>query len=102
VDAVRDGWIFAGQHPDLAVDSVMARMPAGTDRSLVREMLLATLPYVATLVPPVLGEMDPAKWRAMSQACVEMGLLPRAEDPAAFLAGAFPPGLNPPTGTGLR
>ncbi len=100
VDVVRGGWRLASEHPDLAVDAVMARMPAGTDRSLVRDMLLATLPYVATPVPPILGEMDPAKWRGMSRACVEMGLLPKAEDPATFLAGAFSPPVRVLESTG--
>lgn len=104
VDAVRGGWRLTSERPDLAVDAVMARMPAGTDRSLVREMLLATLPYVTTPVPPILGEMDPAKWRGMSEAGVEMGLLPGAEDPARFLAGAFSPplGARDPRGSAPR
>lgn len=86
VGATRRGWVYAIAHPDEAVDSVMARMPQGGDRQLVRQMFLATVPFVAPRGAAPLGPMDSAKWHAMSAACIEMGLIPRAEDPGLFIA----------------
>lgn len=88
VDATRRGWAYAASHPDEAVTSVLARMPPGTEVRLEREMLVATLPFVSPSGARPLGPMDAAKWRAMSQACVEMGLIASPEDPALFLAPA--------------
>ena len=87
VGATREGWAYAIANPDRAVDAVMARMGAGADRALVRDMFLATVRFVAPGGEAPLGPMDPVKWRGMAAACVEMGILPRAEDPGVFLSG---------------
>jgi ABC-type nitrate/sulfonate/bicarbonate transport system substrate-binding protein len=85
IEGTRRGWAYALAHPDAAVDAVMPRMAVGTERALVREMFLATGPFVASAGAPPLGPVEASKWSSMSAACVEMGLLPRAEDPAAFV-----------------
>jgi len=86
VRGLRAGWAYAAAHPDDAVDAVGKRLAPGADRSLVRPMLLATLPYVAPPGATPLAPMEAAKWGGMSAAAVEMGLLAKAEDPAAFLS----------------
>ncbi len=86
VRALRQGWAYALAHPDVAAGAVLARMPPGTDPSLVRQMVEAEAPYVSPGGASPLGAMDKAKWSAMSGALVEMGLLSRAEEPGAFLA----------------
>lgn len=89
VEATRAGWERALAHPDAAVDSVMARMPAGTDRGLVRDMLMAAAPFVAPAGQAPLGPMEAAKWRGMEAACVDMGLIAAAHDPSAYLVAPF-------------
>jgi NitT/TauT family transport system substrate-binding protein len=86
VDATRRGWAFALAHPDPAVDSVMSRCKPGTDRALMREMFLASAPIVSPAGEQPLGPMSLPKWGGMSAACAEMGLVPRPEDPSAFVA----------------
>ena len=90
VRGLRAGWAYAAAHPEEAADAVQKRLAPGSDRGLVRAMLQATLPYVAAPGRAALAPMDAAKWSGMSAAAVEMGLLPRAEDPAAFLAAPAP------------
>jgi ABC-type nitrate/sulfonate/bicarbonate transport system substrate-binding protein len=89
IEATRRGWRYALAHPDAAVESVMARLSMGGDRALQRAMLAALAPYVAPPGVMPLGPMDVDKWMRMQLACVEMGLLPRAERPVDFL---FDPG----------
>jgi ABC-type nitrate/sulfonate/bicarbonate transport system substrate-binding protein len=89
IEATRRGWRYALAHPDAAVDRVIARLKPGSDRSLQRAMLVALGPYVAPAGGGPLGPMDVDKWMRMQLACVEMGLLPRAERPVDFL---FDPG----------
>lgn len=90
VRGLRAGWTYAAAHPEEAVDAVQRRAAPGSDRGLLRAMLQATLPYVAAPGATALAPMAAAKWGGMSAAAVEMGLLPRAEDPAAFLAAPPP------------
>jgi len=85
IEATRRGWRYALAHPDSAVDSVMARLKPGADRSLQRAMLEALRRYVAPAGEVPLGPMDVDKWMRMQLACVDMGLLPRAERPVDFL-----------------
>jgi ABC-type nitrate/sulfonate/bicarbonate transport system substrate-binding protein len=89
IEATRRGWRYALAHPAAAVDSVMTRLKPGADRLLQRSMLEALRPYVAPAGAVPLGPMDVDKWMRMQLACVEMGLLPRAEQPVDFL---FDPG----------
>jgi NitT/TauT family transport system substrate-binding protein len=90
VRGLRAGWTYAAAHPEEAVAAVQRRLAPGADRGLLAEMLAATFPYVAAPGAPALAPMAAAKWSSMSAAAVEMGLLPRAEDPAAFLAAPPP------------
>ncbi len=85
IEATRRGWRYALAHPDAAVDRVMTRLKPGADRSLQRAMLEALRSYVAPRGEVPLGPMDVDKWMRMQLACVEMGLLPRAERPVDFL-----------------
>jgi NitT/TauT family transport system substrate-binding protein len=90
VRGLRAGWAYAAAHPEEAVEAVERRLAPGADRGLLRSMLQATLPYVAAPGREALAPMDAAKWSGMSAAAAEMGLISRAEDPAAFLASPPP------------
>ncbi len=85
VDALRRGWSYALKHPEEAAEGVLRRMPAGADRSLVRDMISAEATFVSPPGEAPLGPMSPDKWLGMSRALAEMGLVPAAEAPAAFL-----------------
>ena len=85
IDALRKGWAYALAHPGEAADGVLRRMPAGTDPSLVQDMIRAEAPFVSPGGEAPLAPLSPAKWLGMSRALVEMGLVTRAEDPAAFV-----------------
>ncbi len=93
IDATRAGWVYAIGHPDQAADSVVARMAPGTDRSLVRDMVLETAKWVSPQGASPLGPMEASKWRGMASACVDMGLMTQAPDPARFLAAV--PAVTP-------
>ena len=97
IGATRRGWGHALAHPDSAVDSVMRRMPAGSDRSLQAEMLQALRPFLLADSPSPLGGLSPDKWARMERICVDMGLLKAVEPPSAFLAGNEPslPAVSP-------
>jgi ABC-type nitrate/sulfonate/bicarbonate transport system substrate-binding protein len=91
VDATRQGWTYAVAHPGEAADSVAARLGPEADRERVLRELTATLPFVSPAGRAPLGPMDPAKWSSTEDACVQMGLLARAEPPDRLMAG--PQGL---------
>lgn len=85
VGALRRGWSYALVHPEEAAAGVLRRMPAGADPSLIRDMIGAEAPFVSPAGEGPLGPMSPDKWLGMSRALAEMGLVPAAEAPAAFL-----------------
>jgi ABC-type nitrate/sulfonate/bicarbonate transport system substrate-binding protein len=85
VEATRRGWRYALAHPDAAVDAVMARLKPGSDRALQRAMFAALPEFIAPGGAIPLGPMEADKWMRMQLACVEMGLIPRAERPVDFL-----------------
>ena len=90
IRATRRGWTYAFAHPDEAVDSVLKRMGPAEDRSLHRAMLDAMAPFVAPDGSEPLGPLDLTKWANLEEACVEMGLLGKAEDPRGFVVTPAP------------
>lgn len=85
VEATRRGWLHAFAHPEKTVAVIAARIGPDADLPHLRASLAALQAYVSPEGKPPLSPMDPQRWRAAQQACLEMGFLKQAEPLEAFL-----------------
>jgi ABC-type nitrate/sulfonate/bicarbonate transport system substrate-binding protein len=85
VEATRRGWVYAFAHPEEAVAIVASRIGTDAEPAHLRASLAALRDYVSPDGKPPLSPMDPQRWRAIQDACIEMSFLKQAEPVEAFL-----------------
>ncbi|WP_158643124.1 PAS domain S-box protein [Pseudoduganella lurida] len=83
-EATLRGWRYAMAHPEEMADLIRARYPQGPSREhLLFEARQTALLMEQTLIEP--GYSNPARWQAIANTYMELGMLPRGVSLDGFL-----------------
>jgi ABC-type nitrate/sulfonate/bicarbonate transport system substrate-binding protein len=88
VKAVIEGWQYALNHPDTAIQDLRAYEP-GIDAAHQLRMLDAAKTFVRPTANWKLGTMDMAVWQEMEQALLSQKLLSKPVDLSALVQSQF-------------